>query len=388
MSECSASIEMAAKLCGVERKDLEGALCNQTRKVMKETVKSPVNVRTASDNRDALAKALYGMIFQFIVKKTNTSIGYLDHVKLFVGVLDIFGFECFKMNSFEQLCINFTNERLQQFFNQFVFKLEEQLYEREGIPWDPLDFPDNQDAVDILQAKTTGVFAILDEECVVPQGSDTGFCNKLIKTHKGHRRFDEIKTKPTWFVIKHFAGPVPYCTDSFLDKNKDQLSNDIILCMGASSKPFIVNMFKSDVKYQEAFAGEQDTAGKKKKKYSVSSEFKDQLASLMDIVDTTEPHFIRCIKPNPQNEPDKYDRKGVTEQLRYGGVLQVVQVSRAGYPVRINHKECWDDYKIIANASVVSGLKHLDDHKMRAQKLLEHLNTELNIPKAAHGFNS
>merc|ERR1719487_1524064 len=159
MSECSASIEMAAKLCGVERKDLEGALCNQTRKVMKETVKSPVNVRTASDNRDALAKALYGMIFQFIVKKTNVSIGYLDHVKLFVGVLDIFGFECFKMNSFEQLCINFTNERLQQFFNQFVFKLEEQLYEREGIPWDPLDFPDNQDAVDILQAKTTGVFA-------------------------------------------------------------------------------------------------------------------------------------------------------------------------------------------------------------------------------------
>merc|ERR1719498_1606323 len=143
-------------------------------------------------------------------------------------------------------------------------------------------------------------------------------------------------------------------------------------------------MFRTDVKYQEVFGGgaEEASAGKKKKKYSVSSEFKDQLTSLMDIVDTTEPHFIRCIKPNPQNEPDKYDRKGVTEQLRYGGVLQVVQVSRAGYPVRINHTECWDDYKIIASPQTVSGLQHLDDAKMRAQKLLEHLNTELNIPKA------
>merc|ERR1719162_1439015 len=135
------------------------------------------------------------MIFDLVVLKANMAIGYIEDVKLFVGVLDIFG-----------------------------FKLEEQLYSREGIPWDALDFPDNQDAVDILQAKVTGVFAILDEECVVPQGSDKGFCNKLIKAHKGHRRFDEIKLKPTWFVIKHFAGPVGYCTDGFLDKNKDQLS--------------------------------------------------------------------------------------------------------------------------------------------------------------------
>jgi len=389
MSECDASIEMAAKLTGVGRKELESALCNQSRTVAGSQIKSPVSVRQASDNRDALAKALYGMTFNFIVSNSNTSIGYLDNVKLFVGVLDIFGFECFKMNSFEQVCINFTNERLQQFFNQFVFKLEEQLYERECIPWDPLDFPDNQDAVDLLQGRGTGVFAILDEECVVPAGSDLGFVNKLIKQHKGHKRFDEIKTKPTWFVIKHFAGPVQYCTDSFLDKNKDQLGPDIVKCMGSSQKDFVTKLFRSDIKYMEVFEPPADTgAGKKKKKYSVSSEFKDQLTSLMDIVDTTEPHFIRCIKPNPTNEPDKYDRKGVTEQLRYGGVLQVVQVSRAGYPVRVNHQECWDDYKIIANLNIVGGLKHLDDAKMRAQKLLEHLNTELNIPQAAHGYNS
>jgi myosin heavy subunit/signal recognition particle receptor subunit beta len=388
MSGCEASIEMCANLCGVARKDLENALCNQSRKVGTEFIRSPVNIRQASDNRDALAKSLYGMVFQFVVKKTNVSIGYLKDVKLFAGVLDIFGFECFKMNSFEQLCINFTNERLQQFFNQFVFKLEEQLYAREGIQWDPLDFPDNQDAVDILATKTTGIFAILDEECVVPQGSDQGFCNKLIKQHKGHRRFDEIKTKPTWFTVKHFAGPVQYCTDQFLDKNKDMMSKDIIDCMAGSSNPFVVNLFKTDVKYAEILNPDPDATSKKKKKYSVSSEFKDQLSSLMDIVDTTEPHFIRCIKPNPQNLPDQYDRKGVTEQLRYGGVLQVVQVSRAGYPVRVNHQECWDDYKVIATPQTVAGLKHLDDAKARAQKLLEHLNKELNIPKANHGYES
>merc|ERR1719352_1012377 len=116
----------------------------------------------AAENRDSLAKALYGMLFNFIVHQANASIGYKEDIKLFIGVLDIFGFECFKMNSFEQLCINFTNERLQQFFNRFVFKLEEELYDKEGIAWDPLDFPDNQDAVDILQAKGTGVFAMLD----------------------------------------------------------------------------------------------------------------------------------------------------------------------------------------------------------------------------------
>jgi len=282
------------------------------------------------------------------------------------------------MNSFEQLCINFTNERLQQFFNLFVFKLEEQLYEREGIPWDPLDFPDNQDAVDLLQGKPTGIFAMLDEECMVPGGSDKAFCNKVIRTHKGHRRLDEIKMKPTWFVIKHFAGPVQYCTDSFLDKNKDQLSNDTIESMGGSSIPFVANLFKTDIKYMAAFEA-ADPNQKKKKKITVSSEFKEQLSSLMEIVDTTEPHFIRCIKPNPQNEPDRYDRKGVTEQLRYGGVLQVVQVSRAGYPVRINHQECWDDYKVIGTPSVIAGLKHLADTKVRAKELLQHLSTELNI---------
>eukprot|EP00927_Polykrikos_kofoidii_P024116 TRINITY_DN219_c0_g1_i1.p1 TRINITY_DN219_c0_g1~~TRINITY_DN219_c0_g1_i1.p1 ORF type:complete len:1712 (+),score=344.09 TRINITY_DN219_c0_g1_i1:102-5237(+) len=393
MKECESSFEAVCKLCGVDRKKLEESLCNTTRVTVGEVIKSPVNVRTAAENRDALAKAFHGMVFAYIVSKTNISIGYIENIKLFVGVLDIFGFECFKLNSFEQLCINFTNERLQQFFNQFVFKLEEQIYKREGVPWNALDFPDNQDAVDFLAAKGTGIFAILDEQCVVPGGSDQGFCNMIIKTHKGHRRFDEIKTKPSWFTIKHFAGPVAYCSDTFLDKNKDQLSTDIVECMGASTNDFITRIFKADVRFAEILSAEPGAkpaakapaGGKKKKLYTVSAEFKEQLNHLMDMVDTTEPHFIRCIKPNPQNLPDLYDRKGVTEQLRYGGVLQVVQVSRAGYPVRISHAECWDDYHIIADKKELAKIRGIDDGKVRVQKLLDHLAIQYNIPESNHG---
>jgi len=389
--ECDASIELAAKLMGVERKSLECALCNKTN--LRTGSQSPVSVRMAVDNRDALAMALYGMIFDLVVHSTNISIGFIEEVKLFVGVLEIFGFECFKMNSLEQLWINFTNELLQNLFISYVFKLEQQLYEREGIPWHPLDFPDNTDAVDMLQSKCSGIFAILDEECVIPQGSDQGFCNKLIKRYKGHRRFDEVKCKPTWFVVKHFAGPAAYCTDGFLDTNTNQLSIDIIECMGSSKTAFVANLFKKDKKYAEVLnkhAATQEVigpGGKKPKRTTASMEVKDQLRGLMDFVDLTEPHFIRCIKPNRRNECDYYDRMVVTEQLRYFAVLQEAQVRRAGYPVRLGHKECWDDFKVLCSARVVSELMNLDEMKSRVQKLLDHLSEELSIPKPMHGLS-
>lgn len=203
----------------------------------------PLKLREADDARDGLAKALYGTAFLKIVKKTNESIGYHPDVKLFCGVLDIFGFECFQYNSFEQLCINFTNERLQQFFNDFIFKCEEELYKKEGISWCSLDFPDNADCVDIIDRKSTGIFAMLDEECIVPGGSDKGFCNKMKDKHKYNKRFEEIKKKPEWFIVIHFAGPVSYCVDGFLDKNRDQLSINSQDCIKQSSSEFVRSLF-------------------------------------------------------------------------------------------------------------------------------------------------
>ena len=406
---------LACTLLGVEVGALEKALTTKTINARGEIYVSPIPVPQANDFRDALARQLYGLLFLRLVERANVSIGYLNNVKLFCGVLDIFGFECFRVNSFEQLCINFTNERLQQFFNTFVFKLEEALYQREQIPWDPLDFPDNQDSVDLLADARMGIFSMLDEECVVPQGSDKGFCNKIIAKYASHKRFDVIKTKSDWFVIRHFAGPVSYASEGFLDKNRDQLSVPIYEVMKRSDNFFIASLFidqeerrfaqdavlASPGKRDSIVPGKRDSivpaaggkrdsimpgggAPTKKKALTVSNEFKDQLQVLMDTVTCTEPHFIRCIKPNPQNLPDVYDRPSVTEQLRYGGVLQAVQVSRAGYPVRANHADMWLDFRcVLASKSVRENIGKVPSAQGRALQLMERLETELKIPRHA-----
>eukprot|EP00928_Gymnodinium_smaydae_P088572 TRINITY_DN72642_c0_g1_i1.p1 TRINITY_DN72642_c0_g1~~TRINITY_DN72642_c0_g1_i1.p1 ORF type:complete len:1245 (-),score=276.03 TRINITY_DN72642_c0_g1_i1:210-3944(-) len=381
--ECQKSFDMTSTLLGVQRGDLETALCMYRLARGKEVISTPLNQRTAGENRDALARAIYGMVFDFIVKRTNASIGYKADVKLFVGVLDIFGFECFDTNSFEQLCINFTNERLQHFFIQYVFKYEEEIHQREGIPWDPLDFPDNQDSLELLQNPSSGIFTMLDEECVVPKGTDQGFCNKVLKSYKSHPCCDEILKKPAWFSIKHFAGPVGYCSDAFLEKNKDPLSGDVVNCLVGSSKPFIVDMFMKNPRFEEIIMKDSESdARKKKRKYnSVSAELRNQLTSLMDVVKATEPHFIRCIKPNAASLSDTYDRRSVTQQLRYSGVLQAVQVSRAGYPVRLTHRECWNDYSILASRDVLRELTKIRDVRKQAHGLIEHLDLQIGFPK-------
>jgi WD40 repeat protein len=384
--EEGADLSLACELLGVEVSALSTALTTKTITTRAETYVSPISASQAGDYRDALARQLYGLLFLRLVDRTNRSIGYLDSVSLFCGVLDIFGFECFRTNSFEQLCINFTNERLQQFFNTFVFKLEEELYKREEIPWDPLDFPDNQESVDLLADPRSGIFAMLDEECMVPQGSDKGFCNKIISKYStSHSRFDVIKTRPDWFVIKHFAGPVSYASEGFLEKNKDQLSVPIYEVMKGSTNAFIASLFiEQELKRVEiapsppAKRESLDGPMRKKKFLSVSTEFKDQLQELMDSVTRTEPHFIRCIKPNPQNLPDVYDRPSVCEQLRYGGVLQAVQVSRAGYPVRINHESFWLDFRHLIKERKLS-----TDPRSRALDLMKELEVQLAIPRHA-----
>ena len=384
----------ACNLLGVDTDLLEKALTTKTITTRGETYISPIAVSHANDFRDALARQLYGLLFLRIVDRTNVSIGYLNNVRLFCGVLDIFGFECFRINSFEQLCINFTNERLQQFFNTFVFKLEEELYKKEDIPWDPLDFPDNQDAVDLLADPRVGIFSMLDEECLVPQGSDKGFCNKIVTKYASHhKRFDVIKTKQDWFVIRHFAGPVGYASEGFLEKNKDQLPQPVYDVMKSSSNQFIASLFIEQetrrLANQENLAssptrasttGRESLGPRRKIALTVSNEFKDQLQTLMETVTRTEPHFIRCIKPNPQNLADVYDRPSVCEQLRYGGVLQAVQVSRAGYPVRAGHGDMWLDFKCILPKHSRDKINKLSPRD-QAQHMMQVLESELKIPR-------
>eukprot|EP00929_Paragymnodinium_shiwhaense_P105640 TRINITY_DN7068_c0_g2_i3.p1 TRINITY_DN7068_c0_g2~~TRINITY_DN7068_c0_g2_i3.p1 ORF type:complete len:1669 (+),score=441.76 TRINITY_DN7068_c0_g2_i3:89-5095(+) len=392
---CKDTLTLVGELLGVEATTLESAMCNRTiRDPRGETMTSPVKPAQAFDARDALARQLYGSLFDYIVKQINKSIGLGDSngkevAMLFVGVLDIFGFECFKLNSFEQLCINLTNERLQQYFNTFVFKLEQELYSREGIPWDALDFPDNQDCLDLLQGRPQGILALLDEECKMPRGTDKGFCSKLWKAFDKHARFDIIKTKPDSFVVKHFAGPVEYLSDHFVEKNKDTLRDDLIHCCYGSSLPVVQSLFEElHNKLEEAQNGNKSQVGPRKTAgggaTTLSAKFKGQLAELMQAIEKTDPHFIRCIKPNPQNKPDHYDRKGVAEQLRYQGVLQVVQLSRAGYPVRSSCEDCWLEYKLLLKGPESSQMKSLEAHQ-RAEKLIARLTELHDIQKTASG---
>ncbi|SCP05468.1 myosin C, putative [Plasmodium ovale] len=333
-------LEKAASFLDVDVKKLSDSLCYKTIVANKEYYKKPVNANIANDIRDALARAIYGCLFLKIVQRTNESIAFANDVSLFCGVLDIFGFESFPINSFEQLCINYTNECLQQFFNSFIFKCEEKLYMEEGIKWNPEDFPDNKDCVDTLESKPYGIFCMLDEECHIPSGKDKTFCSKVISKHSGNKRFDVVKTDSSSFIISHFAGRVVYSSLGFLEKNKDQLSVDAQNILIESKDDYISSLFK---KYLSRTT-------EKKKFTTVSSEFKEQLNLLMDRIRDTEPHFIRCIKPNAQNLPDIFDRPSVNEQLKYGGVLQAIKVSRAGYPVRLSHADCVNDYKILLDA--------------------------------------
>ncbi|KFH09200.1 myosin F [Toxoplasma gondii VAND] len=386
-ASCTEYVCKACRLLGVQREALQEAMCYRTIKTAHESYRKPLKTDEAWEMKDALCRALYGCLFLQVVAKTNASIGYLKEVQsaddllLFCGVLDIFGFECFQFNSFEQLCINFTNERLQNFFNTFVFKCEEELYRAEGIQWNPLDFPDNADCVALLQEKPLGLFSMLDEECMVPAGKDRGFNNKVCQKHGGHKRFGVIKTKPNCFVVHHFAGSVEYCSDGFLEKNKDQLSVDLQEAVKASTIPFVSNLFSAFLNRGTA----EDGSGKKRKFVTVSSEFREQLGALMETVDKTAPHFIRCIKPNPQNLPDLFDRATVNEQLRYGGVLQAVQVSRAGYPVRLSHRDCFFDYRALADGALAAqlsqGTETPEAWRGRAEALLRHLDEKLKLDR-------
>ncbi|EDL44354.1 myosin PfM-C, putative [Plasmodium vivax] len=343
LDDSLSDLKMAASFLDVDAEELRDALCYRTIVANNECYKKPVNAVVANDVRDALARAIYGCLFLKVVERTNESVGFLeDATLLFCGVLDIFGFESFAVNSFEQLCINYTNECLQQFFNNFIFKCEEKLYVDEGIEWDPLDFPDNVDSVNLLESKPYGVFCMLDEECYVPSGKDRTFCSKIISKHcspggSGTSRFMAVKTDPSSFVIIHFAGKVTYNSSGFLEKNKDQLSADVQKVLLHSESEYTSSLFQKHLRRNV----------EKKRIQTVSSEFKEQLHQLMRRIKETEPHFIRCIKPNSQNVPDLFDRISVNEQLKYGGVLQAIKVSRSGYPVRLTHTDCVRDYSVL-----------------------------------------
>eukprot|EP00529_Nitzschia_sp_RCC80_P006562 CAMPEP_0113451262 /NCGR_PEP_ID=MMETSP0014_2-20120614/6248_1 /TAXON_ID=2857 /ORGANISM="Nitzschia sp." /LENGTH=1572 /DNA_ID=CAMNT_0000342613 /DNA_START=332 /DNA_END=5050 /DNA_ORIENTATION=- /assembly_acc=CAM_ASM_000159 len=356
------NLERTAKLLGVDAEKMEFALTKRVVVARGEEIKTELNVEKAHDARDALAKTIYGALFLWVVDQVNISILWENDgdVRSSIGVLDIFGFECFKVNSFEQLCINFTNEALQQQFNKFIFKLEQAEYEAEQIEWAFISFPDNQDCLDTIQAKKTGILAMLDEECRLPRGSDRNWAKRMYEqwlpskdqTVSENTRFQATKVQQgkAMFCVRHFAGLVEYKVETnFMEKNKDEIPLAAQDLFETAPEQLIKDVYA--VQKRESSEASSDSAkpGSSKSK-TVGQQFKEQLVGLIANVEKTDPHYIRCLKPNDAAKPKMLTRKRLTEQLRYGGVLEAVRVARAGYPVRLPHQAFFQRYRMLLPA--------------------------------------
>lgn len=344
------SFESCATLFGVEVEPLLFALTTRIIVARNETYEKKLKPQECLAARDALAKALYGKIFDWIVVTINQNIQVEESkIRANIGVLDIFGFECFKENSFEQLCINYTNETLQQQFNQFVFKMEQAEYSKEKIEWSFIEFPDNQECLDLIEHRTTGILAMLDDVCKLPEATDEKFANRLYKDLKSHPRFGFTASQKSnlQFSVNHYAGIVVYTSTHFVDKNRDEFPREANGLFKASKNSLIFDLFQQVdviVAAPTSLSRRATTI-----KESVGTQFKDQLDRLMKKIYETAPHYIRCLKPNDENVADSFNRVRTTEQLRYGGVLEAVRVARSGFPVRLNHSEFYTRYRIIAN---------------------------------------
>uniref|UniRef100_A0A8C2UDA8 Myosin heavy chain, skeletal muscle, adult-like n=1 Tax=Coturnix japonica TaxID=93934 RepID=A0A8C2UDA8_COTJA len=334
--------DKAAYLMGLNSADMLKALCYPRVKVGNEYVTKGQTVQQVHNAVGALAKAVYERMFLWMVVRINQQLDTKQPRQYFIGVLDIAGFEIFDFNSFEQLCINFTNEKLQQFFNHHMFVLEQEEYKKEGIEWTFIDFGMDLAACIELIEKPMGIFSILEEECMFPKATDTSFKNKLYDQHLG-KSSNFQKPKPTkgkveaHFSLVHYAGTVDYNITGWLEKNKDPLNETVIGLYQKSSLKTLALLFAS--------AG----AGKKggKKKGSSFQTVSENLNKLMTNLRSTHPHFVRCIIPNETKTPGAMEHELVLHQLRCNGVLEGIRICRKGFPNRVLYElVTWLDEKL------------------------------------------
>ncbi|XP_015691028.1 myosin-6-like isoform X2 [Oryza brachyantha] len=316
-------LKTTAELFMCDEKGLEESLCKRVMATRGESITKHLDPRAAALSRDALARIVYSRLFDWLVNKINSSIGQDPDSKILIGVLDIYGFESFKTNSFEQFCINLTNEKLQQHFNQHVFKMEQEEYTKEEIDWSYIQFVDNQEILDLIEKKPGGIIALLDETCMLRNSTHETFAEKLYQKFKDNPHFSKPKFSRSDFTIHHYAGNVTYQTDLFLDKNIDYAVNEHQILLNASKCSFVSSLFPPC---------EEST--KSTKFSSIGSSFKQQLQSLLETLSAIEPHYIRCIKPNNVLKPAIFENSNVLQQLRCGGVLEAIRISCLGYPTR------------------------------------------------------
>ncbi|XP_032677928.1 myosin heavy chain, muscle isoform X7 [Odontomachus brunneus] len=354
--------DRVAKLLGTDCADLYKNLLKPRIKVGNEFVTQGRNKDQVAYSVGAMSKAMFDRVFKWLVKKCNETLDTKQKRQHFIGVLDIAGFEIFDYNGFEQLCINFTNEKLQQFFNHHMFVLEQEEYKKEGIDWVFIDFGMDLLACIELIEKPMGILSILEEESMFPKATDKTFEEKLNNNHLG-KSPNYLKPKPpkpgqqaAHFAIGHYAGNVPYNITGWLEKNKDPLNDTVVDQFKKSTNKLLVEIFADHPGQSgDATAGGGGKGGRGKKGggfSTVSSSYKEQLNNLMTTLRATQPHFVRCIIPNELKQPGVIDSHLVMHQLTCNGVLEGIRICRKGFPNRMVYPDFKLRYKILAPAAV------------------------------------
>ncbi|XP_046890454.1 unconventional myosin-Vc [Hypomesus transpacificus] len=363
------------ELLSVKSEGLCRWLCHRRIVMVTETVVKPVPKKRAVNARDALAKQIYAHLFDCVISKINAALQVPGKLHTFIGVLDIYGFETFEINSFEQFCINYANEKLQQQFNLHVFKLEQEEYMKEDIPWTLIDFYDNQPVIDLIEAKM-GILDLLDEECLFPQGTDQNWLQKLYNYLKENPFFEKPRLSNEAFVIQHFADKVEYQCKGFLEKNRDMLYEELIDIMRTSTFPLLASFFREDEKSVAGMKGIKVRPARpgvkpanKQFRTTVGDKFRDSLYLLMETLNATTPHYVRCIKPNEEKLQFEYDSKRVVQQLRACGVLETIHISAQSYPSRWTYVEFYSRYSILMTQQEVG----LNDKKQTCKTVLQRL---------------
>ncbi|NXO74501.1 MYH1B protein, partial [Phainopepla nitens] len=382
--------DKAAYLMGLNSADLLKALCYPRVKVGNEYVTKGQTVQQVYNSVGALAKSVFEKMFLWMVVRINQQLDTKQPRQYFIGVLDIAGFEIFDFNSLEQLCINFTNEKLQQFFNHHMFVLEQEEYKKEGIEWEFIDFGMDLAACIELIEKPMGIFSILEEECMFPKATDTSFKNKLYDQHLGKSNNFQ-KPKPgkgkaeAHFSLVHYAGTVDYNISGWLEKNKDPLNETVVGLYQKSSLKTLALLFASAGGAEAESSGGGGKKGAKKKGSSfqtVSALFRENLNKLMGNLRSTHPHFVRCLIPNETKTPGAMEHELVLHQLRCNGVLEGIRICRKGFPSRVLYADFKQRYKVL-NASAIPEGQFIDSKKA-SEKLLGSIDVDHTQYKFGH----
>uniref|UniRef100_A0A8C4DC64 Myosin-X n=1 Tax=Dicentrarchus labrax TaxID=13489 RepID=A0A8C4DC64_DICLA len=322
-------VSNVSELLGLDSFQLSEVLTQRSMILRGEEICSPLTVEQAVDSRDSVAMALYSQCFSWIIMRINQKIKGKDNFKS-IGILDIFGFENFEVNRFEQFNINYANEKLQEYFNKHIFSLEQLEYNREGIQWEAIDWMDNAECLDLIEKKL-GMLALINEESRFPKGTDYTLLEKLHSRHATNPYYVKPRVNDHQFGIKHYAGEVLYDVRGILEKNRDTFRDDILFILKDSRLDFIYDLFE---RVGSRNGDETLKMGTARRKPTVSSQFRDSLHSLMATLSASNPFFVRCIKPNMDKKANRFDADVVLNQLRYSGMLETVKIRRAGFPVR------------------------------------------------------